>query len=29
MPAIDPGWNDFLAGAAAFTNGHAPFAHLA
>jgi hypothetical protein len=29
MAAIEPGWHDFLAGAAAFTNARAPFAYLA
>jgi hypothetical protein len=29
MPAIEPGWDDFLAGAAAFTNTRALFSYLA
>jgi hypothetical protein len=28
MPAIEPGWDDFLTGAAAFTNARAPSAYL-
>jgi hypothetical protein len=29
MPVIEPGWDDFLAGVAAFANTHSPFAYLA
>jgi hypothetical protein len=29
MPAIEPGWDDFLAGAAAFTNMRALLSYLA
>jgi hypothetical protein len=29
MPAIEPGWDDFLAGVTAFANARAPFAYLA
>jgi hypothetical protein len=28
MPAIEPGWDDFLACAAAFTNTRVPSAYL-